>query len=432
MLGYGLAPERTEFRPLVTILLPVFNRAGPLVEAVQSCADQTWRPIEILVIDDGSADDVESALRPFGAQVRLIHKPNGGVASARNLGLRMALGDFIHFLDSDDLLTPTAIENAVAAFAQVADAELCYGQAQWIDMRTTPPQTKERHFRELNNPIRSMIVEFAFTVPTVMIPRWRMLAMPPFEEDLRRSSDWRYWQSLGFAGVKAIGIRTLSAHLRRFQHSLQTTPDPEDDSHAVAVVRGLRDLVRSPRAWPYAVEYLNLFVAPRSQSWFATGKSGRIKAAQLELTAALRQGRMASDEGELSMLPILAAMRGRIEHLKQNGLWSAKDPDCAYAALPAALSQAIDNAAPISARDIAFWTREPDAPLRYRTLHRFFALLKRRCPPSGAAALADAFLRTSQQVPRRWFVVLAVRLRPVLGARLAGATAAHWLRWRGR
>ena len=130
MLGHGLAPDRKEFRPLVTILVPVHDRAGPLIEAVQSCLDQSWQPIEILVIDDGSTDDPQSALLPFGAQVRLIRKPNGGVASARNLGLGMAQGDFIHFLDSDDLLTPAAIENAVAAFSAVPDADLCYGQGQ--------------------------------------------------------------------------------------------------------------------------------------------------------------------------------------------------------------------------------------------------------------------------------------------------------------
>ena len=109
MLGHGLAPDRAEFRPLVTVLLPVYNRAGPLVEAVQSCIDQSWRPIEILVVDDGSTDDVPSALRRFGDQVRLIRKDNGGDASARNFGLAAAQGDFIHFLDSDDLLAPDAV-----------------------------------------------------------------------------------------------------------------------------------------------------------------------------------------------------------------------------------------------------------------------------------------------------------------------------------
>ncbi|HEV8390317.1 MAG TPA: glycosyltransferase family 2 protein [Dongiaceae bacterium] len=413
----------------MTILLPVHNRPGPLVEAVQSCVDQTWRPIEILVIDDGSVDDLRSALSPFGEQVRLIHKMNGGVASARNLGLRMAQGDFIHFLDSDDLLAPTAIENNVAAFAVVADADLCYGQSQWIDMRTVPPQMKDRHLRALQNPVRSMIVEFAFPVPTVMMPRWRMLAMPPFEEDLRRSSDWRYWQGLGFAQAKAVGIRTQTAYLRRFEHSLQATPHPHDDSHAVAVLRGLRDLIRHPHAWLYAVEYMNLLIGRRSQHWFAAAPSDRIKRVLAELTAALRSGSIASGDGDLSMLPMLAAMRGRIQQLKRQGHWSGEDPACAYDVLFAAISRAIGHAASISGRDIAFWTREPDAPIRHRGLQGFFASVERRSPPGGAPALADALLRASRRVPRRRFVRMAARLQSILGARLAGRATAHWMRW---
>ena len=432
MLGHGLAPDRKEFRPLVTILLPVHNRAGPLVEAVQSCLDQTWRPIEILVIDDGSTDDPQSALLPFGAQVRVIHKQNGGVASARNLGLRLAEGDFIHFLDSDDLLAPAAIENAVAAFAAVPDADLCYGQGQWIDMRTMPPQMKERHFREHANPIRSMIVEFAFTVPTVMIARWRMLAMPPFEEDLRRSSDWRYWQRLGFANAKAIGIRTQTAYLRRFEHSLQTTPHPHDDSHAVAVLRGLRDLVRHPGAWLYAVEYMNLLIGPKLRDWFTAEPSPRIGEVLAELTAALRAGRMPGEQGQLSMLPMLAAMRGRIEQLTRKGHWPCENPACVYEMIAAAVSRTIGGAAPISDRDLAFWTREPDAPLRYHGLQRFLSAIQRRCRPGDAPALADALLRKSRNVPRGRFVRLAARLRPVMGARMSGAVAARWMRWERR
>ncbi|MEZ5833372.1 MAG: glycosyltransferase family 2 protein [Dongiaceae bacterium] len=431
MLGHGILPDRNEFRPLVTVLLPVYNRAGPLVEAVQSCVDQTWRPIEILVVDDGSSDDVETALRRFGTQVRVIHKPNGGVASARNVGLRMAQGDFIHFLDSDDLLTPTAIENAVAAFSAVPDADLCYGQGQWIDMRKSPPRTKELHFRNLLNPIRSMIVEFAFAVPTVMIPRWRMLTMPPFEEDLRRSSDWRFWQALGFAEIKAIGIRSLSAHLRRFEHSLQTTPHPEDDSHPVAILRGLRDLIRQPRAWPYAVEYLNVTMDSRSRTWFSKAPSARIKTVLAELTSVLQQSSATCDGSSLSMLPVLAALRGRIGRLRRRGRWSGNSSDSVYEVLIAAISAAIDRAAPISEQDIEFWTREPVAPIGYHRPRDFFASIRRRCP-THATAVADALLRRSRKVPHRRMVRLAARLRPIVGPRIASAAAARWMQLRGR
>lgn len=428
MLGHGLAPERAEFRPLVTVLLPVYNRAGPLVEAVQSCLDQSWRPIEILVVDDGSTDDVASALRRFGDQVQLIRKDNGGDASARNLGVANAQGDFIHFLDSDDLLAPDAVANAVAAFNAVADADLCHGQGQWIDMRSTPPQMKPLHFRQHANPIRALIVEFAFTVPTVMIPRWRMLSMPPFEEDLRRSSDWRYWQRLGFANIKVVGIRSLAAHLRRFEHSLQATPHPEDDSHAVAMLRGLRDLFGHPHAWPYVAEYLNLLAGPRVQHWFAKAPSARIAVVLAEIAGAVRPGSATGMEHGLSMLPMLAAANGRIERMKRHRHWPDDDPASVYRVLAALVMAAIGGAAPIADRDIAFWIAEPALPLRYRALHRFFAALRRRCAPGAAAMIGDALMRKLGQVPRRRSVRLAARLRPILWPRLAGAAAAAWTR----
>lgn len=423
MLGYALAPADSRFQPLVTILIPLFNRAGPLVEAVQSCIDQTWRPIEILVVDDGSTDDVDAALRPFGAQVRLIRKSNGGVASARNVGLRLAQGDFIHLLDSDDLLCPTAIEHALAAFMTIADADLCYGQSQWIDMRGPKPRVKSFHLRELHNPIRSMIVEFAFPVPTVMMPRWRMLAMPPFEEDLFRSSDLRYWQRLGFAGIKVVGIRARTAYLRRFEHSLQTTPHPKDDSHAIAVLRGLCDLLRHPHAWLHAAEYTNLLLASGTRTWFETAPSPRIQPVLSELANIVREGRATADGDDLSMLPTLVALHGRIEKQRRQNHWPDRDPACVYRILAKAIARAIAGAPPIADRDIAFWIREPDPSIRYRTLHRFFASIKRRCPDADAAALADALLRRAPRLPSRKAVRVAARLRPVFGSRLAGAIA---------
>ncbi|MBA4098026.1 MAG: hypothetical protein C0484_14840 [Rhodospirillum sp.] len=431
LLRHGLAPDRAEFRPLVTVLLPVYNRAGLLVEAVQSCIDQSWRPIEILVVDDGSTDDVPAALRRFGDQVRLIRKGNGGDASARNFGLAAAQGDFIHFLDSDDLLAPDAVANAVAAFTAVADADLCHGQGQWIDMRSTPPQTKPLHFREHANPIRALIVEFAFTVPTVMMPHWRMLAMPPFEEDLRRSSDWRYWQRLGFANIKVVGIRSLAAHLRRFEHSLQATPHPEDDSHALAMLRGLRDLLQHPHTWPYAAEYANLFTSPRIQRWFEKAPSARLAPMLGEIAATLQAGSATNNPHGLSMLPVLAALNGRIDRMRQRRHWPDDDPASAYRALAALVTQAIGGAAPISDRDIAFWTAEPALPLRYRALHRFFAAIQRRCAPASLGIISDTLLRKLGNVPQRRIVRLAARMQPILGARLAALAAAAWRRRKG-
>jgi hypothetical protein len=252
--------------------------------------------------------------------------------------------------------------------------------------------------------------------------------MPPFEEDLRRSSDWRYWQRLGFASIKVVGVRSLAARLRRFEHSLQATPHPEDDSHAVAMLRGLRDLLQHPHAWPYVAEYANLFVSPRIQRWFEKAPSARIAPLLGEIAAALQAGSTTNKPHGLSMLPVLAALNGRIDRMRRRRHWPDDDPASVYRTLTTLVTQAFGAAMAISDRDIAFWTAEPELPLRYRALHRLFATLQRRCAPSGAGIISDTLLRKLGQVPQRRIVRLAARLRPVLGARLAVAAAAAWAR----
>jgi len=428
LLGHGLAPERKEFRPLVTVLLPVHNRAGPLAEAVQSCIDQTWRPIEILVVDDGSTDDPRSALRRFGDQVRLIHKSNGGVASARNLGLGEARGDFIQFLDSDDLLLPRAIESKLAAFNAVADAELCYGQSQRIDMRTSPPAIKEARLHVVANPARSMMVAFPFLLQTVMMPRWRLLAASPFEEDLRRSSDFRYWQCLGLAGVKVIGSRELSTYLRRFRDSLHMTPEQQDDSHAVALMRGLRDLARHPQAWHYGAEYLNIVGAKRAHYWFGVSPSDRVRAAAAEAIAALEE----AAPGRPSPLPMLAAMRGNALRLKKHGEWPDENAGSIYRILAEAISRCIAVASPLDNEDVSFWSLQPAQPDSDQPLVRFFAAIETHCAARWRASLASALLRAMPRIPTRRIVQLAARLSRIVGPQLSNVIVTRWMQVRGR
>lgn len=93
----------------VSIVLPAWNSAGTVGSAVESCLAQTYRDVELIVVNDGSTDDTPRILASFGDRIRLIHRKNGGVAAARNTGLRAATGEFVAWMDNDDLMHPERV-----------------------------------------------------------------------------------------------------------------------------------------------------------------------------------------------------------------------------------------------------------------------------------------------------------------------------------
>jgi glycosyltransferase involved in cell wall biosynthesis len=101
--------DKTE-TPLVSIIIPTYNYAGYLPRAIQSCLDQSYKFLEIIVIDDGSTDNTKEIAESYGKRIIYIRQENAGVSSARNRGLEEATGHCIAFLDADDYLREDAIE----------------------------------------------------------------------------------------------------------------------------------------------------------------------------------------------------------------------------------------------------------------------------------------------------------------------------------
>src|SRR5579883_2980546 len=101
--------------PLVSIIITNFNYARFLPTAIDSALAQSYTPIEVVVVDDGSTDDSRQIIAGYGDRVRPVLKANGGPASACNAGFIAARGDIVLFLDADDVLETPAIEQVVAA-----------------------------------------------------------------------------------------------------------------------------------------------------------------------------------------------------------------------------------------------------------------------------------------------------------------------------
>ncbi|NEP43582.1 MAG: glycosyltransferase [Okeania sp. SIO2H7] len=102
--------------PRVSVIIATYNNAGYIEEAIASVFNQTYTSYEIIVVDDGSTDNTRQVLEPYLDKIRYIYQENQGVSKARNLGLEMARGEFISFLDADDFFLPDKLGKQVGCF----------------------------------------------------------------------------------------------------------------------------------------------------------------------------------------------------------------------------------------------------------------------------------------------------------------------------
>lgn len=134
--GRGSLPAKNQ-EPLVSTIIPAFNAAESLQETLTSVTRQTYRNLDIIVVDDGSTDDTAEIARRhmrLDTRVRLLQKENGGVASARNAGIHASRGEYVAFIDADDLWHRTKIEKQVAVLrAASQNVALVYAPFRLID-----------------------------------------------------------------------------------------------------------------------------------------------------------------------------------------------------------------------------------------------------------------------------------------------------------
>lgn len=130
--------ERTVAGPLVSVIVPAYNAAKTIEATLLSVRAQTHRNLEIIMVDDGSADEtvaIAEAQACADPRLRIISQANGGVAAARNAGILAAKGEFVAPVDADDIWAPTKIERQLALMTANADATLCYTWFACIDYR---------------------------------------------------------------------------------------------------------------------------------------------------------------------------------------------------------------------------------------------------------------------------------------------------------
>lgn len=202
-MNSGLAP--------VTVVVPCFRCAATLERAVASVAAQTWRPAELVLVDDCSDDDTLALLRSiqsrYGDWVKVAALPvNVGAAGARNAGWQVATQALIAFLDSDDAWHPRKIEIQCAYMQLHPEVALCSHLC-----RQLAPGTSDTHWWSVDAPNRvqtvkltSLLLRHAFVTPSVMLKR--NIAMR-FAEGIRHMEDHRLWVDI--VGAPLLTVKLL-------------------------------------------------------------------------------------------------------------------------------------------------------------------------------------------------------------------------------
>lgn len=130
--------------PLVSVVIPVYNCAGYVGAAIGSALSQTYRPIEIVVVDDGSTDDTRAVVESFGERVRYFRQEHSGAGAARNLGIRHARGEFVALLDADDLWANDKIELQIEVMSEHPDTDMVFGEVEEFYSEDLTPAECER------------------------------------------------------------------------------------------------------------------------------------------------------------------------------------------------------------------------------------------------------------------------------------------------
>lgn len=222
--------------PTVSVIMPAYNVASYIGEAIASVLEQTHRDLELLVVDDGSTDATAMIAAHFAgrdSRVTLLRQSNGGISTARNRALRRSTGDVLAILDSDDVWEPEFLEAQLDILRTRPDVDIVTGNAWYLGshrhgqpVRPTPDPCPQPDFATI------LANEEAIFIMSVM--RRRVYeTIGPFDESLRTNEDYHYWLRAAAAGFTFARNPRPLAHYRR-----------RDDSLSANEVRMLRGILR--------------------------------------------------------------------------------------------------------------------------------------------------------------------------------------------
>jgi glycosyltransferase involved in cell wall biosynthesis len=236
--------EQVNEDPLVSVIVPAYNRAGIIGETIENIFQQTYANIELIVVDDGSTDNTQEILKSYGSRIRWAAQKNAGPAAARNYGIGMAKGEFIAFQDSDDVWHPTKIERQVSLLRRAGESVvccLCNSQmelpglvARSFDSAPIHPPIEEGVWL---NPGEILATRFILFNQAILIRSNVLRRMGDFDESLRVLEDVDMEMRLSLEGPWSFIREPLATRQDKIKGSLSQGVPPRTISENVVKIR---------------------------------------------------------------------------------------------------------------------------------------------------------------------------------------------------
>lgn len=179
---------------MISVIIPTYNRANYLSEAIDSVLAQTYKNYEIIVVDDGSTDNTRKVLEKYSNKIRYIYQENKGPSAARNNGIKNAKGELIAFLDSDDAWLPEKLERQLELFRKNDELGLVssayYSCDEYFNL---PTLVREKDLSTKRKILPKLFVKNLFATPTIVVKKKCFTRVGLFNENYKFGEDWDMW-----------------------------------------------------------------------------------------------------------------------------------------------------------------------------------------------------------------------------------------------
>jgi GT2 family glycosyltransferase len=246
--------------PVVSVIIPTYNRWPMIAEAVESVLEQGYGSFEIIVVDDGSTDGTKERLKKYGSSVLVISRQRSGVAASRNYGVSVAQGRYLAFLDSDDLWLPQKLTIQTTFMEQHPEVKICQTEEIWIrgGVKVNP---KAKHAKPSGDIFRRSLDLCLVSPSAVMMTRNLLDQFGGFDESFPVCEDYDLW--LRIAKDHAIALIPEPLVIKRGGHADQLSHSTWGmDRYRVQSLRNLlrNGLFGEKRNWVLETLHRKIFI----------------------------------------------------------------------------------------------------------------------------------------------------------------------------